>query len=86
MLYIIGYVVIFMIYFTWCGHCLNKLPGDILTMKEMLGERNWGEFFIELGIFLFLWAVVIIPLFYLIPTLITGYASIGKLLESFGII
>lgn len=41
----------------WGWICLRRLPGDLLKIKDYAREKKWSESAIELGIFLFVWAV-----------------------------
>ncbi len=48
----------------WIIICLNRLPRDLSLIIDYFREKNWRDFGVEVGVFIFIW-IVSAGLFYL---------------------
>ncbi len=48
------------------GQTINKLPRDLITLREYYEERNMTEFYVHLAIMAGFWMVTILLIYFLI--------------------
>ena len=77
-MYLFYFIAAFALLFV--GQTINKLPRDIITLREYYEERNMTEFYVHLAVMAGFWVVTGILIYFFIYPLVslvfTGFCNI----------